>query len=377
MMQNWRSILIVVFRYLLAAVFMLSGFTKLVDPWGGMILFREYFSAFGLGFLSPAAFPFAIWWPALEMALGVALLVGLALRFTSLLTMLSMMFFTVLTFVLALWNPVQDCGCFGEAIHLTNWQTFFKNLVILPMSVAVYMSARHADVRPLTILRLSNLVIIWVAVSLLGVYSYMHLPVIDFLPYKKGVNIPEAMATGRTTEVETTLIYRNTTTGETREFSLEDTDWYDTVRWEYVDTRIETSGEDRSAIRDFAIFGPDGDITAELLADTGRVWLICALHLGDISPEVLPRLEYVASRANSHGERVVCVTSDRVDSYVSEDYALPAYHFGTQVVPLYNMDSKAMITMLRARVGVVLLRGGTIIDKRNWRDIEMPLENNR
>ena len=128
-------------RWIVAGVFIFSGFVKAVDPWGTAIKFGEYFNAFGMGWLSGAEYAFSILLSASEMLLGFCLLFRIREKSVTTLLTILLGFFTLLTFVLALWNPVADCGCFGDFVKLTNWQTFFKNVILLLFTVVLWRTA--------------------------------------------------------------------------------------------------------------------------------------------------------------------------------------------------------------------------------------------
>ena len=125
------KIIRIICRILTGMVFVFSGFVKGIDPWGFTYKIQDYFEAFHLEFFDGIAFPLAITACTLELVIGLNLLTGIRMRITAWLLLLFMSFFTILTFVLAISNPVSDCGCFGDAIKLTNWQTFWKNIIIL------------------------------------------------------------------------------------------------------------------------------------------------------------------------------------------------------------------------------------------------------
>ena len=134
---------ITLIRIVLGVVFIASGFLKGVDPWGTAIKSNEYLVAFGMEWLSDTAYILAILQCAFEMWLGLLLLFNQLRSFTRFFTLLFMLFFTVLTLIIALTDPVSDCGCFGDAIKLTNWETFIKNLILLPLSVILFLHMRR------------------------------------------------------------------------------------------------------------------------------------------------------------------------------------------------------------------------------------------
>jgi uncharacterized membrane protein YphA (DoxX/SURF4 family) len=136
-------------RIFIGLVFLFSGFVKAIDPFGSAIKFSEYFEAFHIDFLAFAALPLAILLSATELMIGLNLLAGLRMRFTAWLLLVFMSYFTLLTLVLAFTNPVSDCGCFGDALKLTNWQTFGKNIILFLPTLAVFFTGKCCRFFPL------------------------------------------------------------------------------------------------------------------------------------------------------------------------------------------------------------------------------------
>lgn len=352
-------------RTILAATFILSGFTKVIDPWGTAMKVNEYLSIYGLEFLSPASMTFSIWLCGAELMMGCMLLFKVRIRLISIFALISMTFFTLLTLLSATVIPVEDCGCFGEVLKLSPWKTFFKNLALLPMAFVVWWRYRPDRIfafKPLEIL----LTCTFFAGSMyLGYYCYIHLPLIDFLPYKVGVDIREAMhASGaEPAETETVLVYRNLETGRLEEFSLDDTEWQDTLKWEWVDTRTTSELPSiRPLVSEFALRDAGGDATEEILATPGRLYMLCVTSFDRLPRGCSRRMARLVVRAAEEGARVVCLTPQPL-------YEETWYDFGTGEVHCYNIDASTMKTMLRAANGVVVLDDGTITAKRNCRDI--------
>ena len=359
-------------RLIVSFVFIFSGFVKGIDPWGTAIKSGEYFHAFGMPWLAGGQYVFSIALSVAEMLLGLCLLFRIRERIVSGWIVAVLSFFTLLTFVLALWNPVSDCGCFGDAIKLTHWQTLFKNIVLLALAFCLWRSSGRA-VYPRTDRRgtavENGLVLFFLLLSTgIGIYSLRHLPPIDLLPFRVGVNIPSAMTSGAD-DVRTTLVYRDRLSGDEREFMLTDTVWYDTTRWEYVDTRIEPVASDREpTILEFSVFDADGDHAPALFASDRDVFLL-VLTKTDDRPEgrCRERMQGAAEYAVRHGYPVVCLTT----SPLPDGGTLS---FGEHDIPVYNIDGTTLKTLIRARRGLVLLKEGTILGKWNCRDIPPFLE---
>jgi len=225
-------------RFIVGVVFIFSGFVKALDPLGSAYKFADYFTAFKLGFLEFLALPMGIFLSAFELILGLTLILGYRRKTTFIVLMWFMSFFTLLTFILALFNPVSDCGCFGDALILTNWQTFFKNMVLMVFVLILYFG-RNSEYDAGTAIREWMVVgLMFAGASLFSFWNYRHLPLIDFRPYDVGTVIREEMEIPKGMPVDeytTTLIYRDKATGKTSSFTMEDYP-RDTLLWEFVDS---------------------------------------------------------------------------------------------------------------------------------------------
>ncbi|MDR2652447.1 MAG: DoxX family protein, partial [Prevotellaceae bacterium] len=180
-------------RIAIGLLFIFSGYVKAIDPIGSEIKFGEYFEAFGMSALEPGALFFGILLATVELITGLCFLFGLRMKLAALGAILFMTFMTILTLVLAITNAVQDCGCFGDAIKLTNWQTFYKNLIIMPF--VIYAFIERKKYRQIFENKIEWIIAISLLIASTGIsiYTYRHLPFIDFMAYKAGVNIPEGM----------------------------------------------------------------------------------------------------------------------------------------------------------------------------------------
>ena len=357
-------------RILMAVTFIFSGFVKVVDPWGTAIKIQEYLSIYGLESLSGLRFVFSIWLCGAELMMGLMLLFKVRIRLISIFALASMIFFTLLTFLSATWLPVEDCGCFGDAVKLTPWQTFFKNLVLLPISVVVWWRYRHDRILAFSKAEVACTVLFFALAMGLGFYCYLHLPLLDFLPFRKGVNIYAEMNAYTSSEqdeelVHTVLVYRDKKTGKEREFSLDDTEWQDASRWEWVDTRVEEVGKPKvdPTLSEFSLRDEEGDATAWLLTRPGRVYMLCVNEFDRLDAACETRMRMIVERAAQEGAMAVCLTPERLYGLTQRSFA------GSEPVRCYNIDATTLKTMLRAFNGLVVLDDGVISDKRNCRDI--------
>lgn len=368
MVSRQLNILSHICRIVAGVVFAFSGFVKAVDPWGTALKVNEYLSIYGLDFLEPASMVFSIWLCGAELMMGLMLLFRVRTRLVSIFALVSMIFFTVLTFLSATWIPVEDCGCFGDALKLSPWATFLKNLALLPMVVVVWY--RHRQYRAFAFSRREvALTALFCTLAMgVGVYCYFTLPLIDFLPYKKGANIYEMKTLQhydgkeQMAQEEYVLVYRNLHTGKLREFKIDDKEWQNEEKWEWVETRVENEMPNIQAlVSEFSLSDAEGDATERILSAEGTTYLICITDFDNIAERCLQRLQTLALRAQEQGEEVVCLTPEPL----RKDTPL-WYRFDNGVlVRCYNIDATVLKTMLRARNGVVVLEDGVIRDKKN------------
>lgn len=359
-------------RIFMGITFAFSGLTKVIDPWGTALKVNEYLAIYGFEELNRLSMGFSIWLCGAELMMGCMLLCKVRIRLVSIFALASMSFFTLLSLLSATLLPVEDCGCFGDAIKLTPWETFLKNLMLLPMAFVVWYRYRPDKIfafKPAEIL----LTLLFFCGSMgVGIYCSRHLPFIDFLPYKVGVDLrnerlnPDAESLAEESEQhETILVYRNLETGRLREFKLTDTEWQDESRWEWVETRTDfDTPHIRASIAEFALRDAVGDITEEVLQTEGRLYMLCINSFERLREGCTSRLERLIERADKEGATVICLTPDAL----SEE---GVWHFNqSRAVRCCNIDVHTIRTLLRANNGVVTLHDGVIVDKRNCRDIE-------
>ena len=357
-------------RLILGAVFIFSGFVKSVDPWGTALKVNEYLSIYGMEWFQPASMVFSIWLCGAELMMGLMLTFKVRIRLISIFAVLSMIFFTVLTFLSATWLPVEDCGCFGDALKLSPWGTFFKNLALLPLAVVVWYRYRPDKVLAFTKLEVFLTCLFFTIGMGVGTYCYYHLPLIDFLPYRVGVNIYDEMqkSVHESEEGEVVLVCRNLQTGKLREFDLEDREWQDSQKWEWVDTRVGSDENDspvviKPLVSEFSLRDAYGDATALVVNAKGRVYMICVTRFDRIGSKCEEHLRSIVERAEAEDAWVVCLTPEYLPEITYHSFG------GSTPVKCYNIDATVLKTMLRAETGLVVIDDGTITQKLNCRDI--------
>ncbi len=369
-MRNKRIIKLLahVCRTILALTFLLSGFVKTIDPWGTALKVNEYLTIYGWDALKPAAMGFSIWLCGAELMMGAMLLFKVRIRLVSIFALLSMIIFTVITFLSATVLPVEDCGCFGDALKLTPWQTFVKNLIALPMAFIVWWRYRPDRIFQFNRLEFALMCLFFGSSMRLGYYCYRHLPLIDFLPYRVGVHIQQAMSEAAeaepTDEEETLLVFRNVADGSMRTFTLEDPEWQQNDQWEWVETQsVSSTNVVRPLISEFALHNADGDATQEILSHPGRLYMLCVTTFSQIPQECSARMKALVEQATAQGDRVICLTPEPL-------YGETTCWIGDQRVACYNIDASTMKTLLRADNGLVVLQDGVIEEKYNCLDIK-------
>ncbi len=355
----------IIARILLGATFIYSGFVKGIDPWGSTYKFIDYFTAFNMTWMSPTAFTLAILQNALEFVIGVALVLGLRMKETGWAVLLFMGFYTILTFILALTNPVSDCGCFGDALILTNWQTFYKNLVLMALALVVFFYRTKYVPAYSPVGEWAWVIAITFVMIGISINCYRHLPWLDFRPYHIGADIPQGMIVPEGMPVDkyySTVIMEKD--GVTKEFAVNDSPWDDST-WVWKETKnVLIKKGYTPPIHDFSIATVDGDdITDEVLADEGYTFLLVAHRLGKSNKQGLDKASNIADFCNEHGYRFYCLTS----STKNEAELLKAqlglkYDFGF-------MDEITLKTIIRANPGLVLLQKGTVVGKWHYNDM--------
>ena len=357
-------------RFLLAGVFIFSGFIKANDPYGTAYKIQDYVEAWGLSQLIPDAFPYlgAMVMGVFEFALGFYMLFGIHRKVAPTLMLLVMSFMTPLTLWLAISNPISDCGCFGDAVVLTNWETFGKNIVLLIAAITVF-KWRKTGIVKLVSEKVDWLVALYgvVFIILYTLYCIRELPVFDFRPYhigadiRKGMEIPEGE---KPTVYETRFILQKD--GVEKEFTLEN---YPDSTWTFVDskTMVKEQGYE-PPIHDFSIIRQeDGeDITDEVLDDDNYTFLLVAHQLSQADDSTIDLINELYDYSVEHGYQFYCLTSSP-DSDIEDWQERTGAEY-----PFCLMDDITLKTMIRSNPGLMLLKNGVVINK--WSVNSLPDE---
>jgi uncharacterized membrane protein YphA (DoxX/SURF4 family) len=361
-------------RILVGLLFIFSGLIKINDPLGFSYKLEEYFEVFHIGFLNSLALSLAIILCSLEIILGFALLIGVRAVSVAWGLLLLIIFFAFLTFYSAYFKVVQTCGCFGDAIPLTPWQSFSKDLVLLLLIIVLFINRKA--IKPLFSKKTGdNLLIASVVVAVgIGLYTYNFLPVIDFLPYKVGANIPDEMKTppdAKPDEYQITYHLKNKKTGETK--VMNDKDYLKSNIWKDDDWTIVGAPEQvlvkkgfTPKIIDLSIQDAQGNsYTKELLSSPFYNLIIVAYDLDHTDVEAIGRLNALAANlAQNFNTRTVLLTSNSAKD--AEAFSKKNH----LVMDIYYADGVPLKTMVRANPGIFLMKNGTIINK--WHYHSMP-----
>lgn len=355
-------------RTLLALTFLFSGFVKAVDPLGTVYKIQDYLhEGFGGVFqwAIPAAGVAAVCLITLEWLLGISMLLNVRTQWTSWITLLFYCIMTPLTLYIAIANPVSDCGCFGDALVITNWQTFWKNIILLLLSICLVICRKAI---PELFSWWMEIIITLAALgSVAGImgYSYTHLPQIDFRPYKVGNHIPTLMEIPDDAEVdqyEITLIYAKD--GKEQTFTLENYPKGD-PEWTFVDQKSVLIKKGYvPPIHDFEIETLEGDyITQDILESEEPIALVVMYDLTKTDTTQLEKLMHMIHEY----PRVYFLTA----SGEEEIFAF-AEELGWDEETTYSTfcftDPITLKTIVRANPGVIVVQNGTIIDKYNLKN---------
>ncbi len=350
-----------IIRILLGLVFIFSSFVKGVDPVGTSYRVEDYLLVYNLDFLLSFKFVIAILLITVEFLVGFALIFKLRYKFTVWVTLFLMLFFTAVTWFDAKENLVSDCGCFGDAVKLTNWQTFYKNIVLLVLVLILLIQKKPAKQKLHPIIQ--NVIIILAGIGFVyfQIYNYNHLPVIDFRDWKVGRD----MKFKNLDKEKIYLTYKNKNTGELKEYLSPDYPWKDSVwraNWEFVGKRIDDSQVIKP--HNVIIEDKDGnDITNEVISNKGYQILIVSYDLNEANGEGMANASQLAKEAKAEGIDVILLTGtyDDEESLLKKMYAID--------YPVAYADETELKAMIRSNPGFILLHNGVILKKWHYNDI--------
>lgn len=360
-------------RLIVGLVFIFSGFVKAVDPWGTAYKFNDYFYAMGLDFFTPYSFTFAIILIYLEFVIGFLLTFNAYIKISSFFAILFMIVFTPLTFWLAVANPVSDCGCFGDAVKLTNWETFWKNVILIVLTIIIFIRRKTIY----TYLSKTAQAIIFITASVIIIYimyySYVHLPIIDFLPFKKGNNIKELMQIPPDAPKDEYVQYVTLKdTVENKEikvdintYTKDSTYWGKDTRYKYIsisDPVLVKKGYE-PPIHDFNIYDENNNNFIDTVLNyNGYSFLFVSPLLSKASTKNINKIKTIYEYSKHNNILFFALTSSPEEEkarFISQ-YSIP--------FKFYFCDETTLKTMLRSNPGLMLLKGPIVIEKWSYND---------
>ena len=369
MSQRLLKMIVNLCRIIVAVTFIFSGFVKAIDPIGTQYKLQDYLGAIGMAGILPnwTLLAVAVFLAAIEFCIGIFLLFAIQRRLISKLTVAFMAFMTMVTVWIVVADPVKDCGCFGDALHLTNTETLIKNIVLLVCSLVIMY-------RPLAMFRfvsksnqwiVTNYTIVFILVS--SGLSLYYLPIFDFRPYYIGVNIPRGMEIpkgAKLPQFKTTFIMEKN--GQRKEFTLDN---YPDASWKFIDSKtVQTSEGYIPPIHDFSITDNKTglDLTNSVLSHKGYTFLLIAPHLETADDSNFGDIDRLYEYAQSYDIPFYCLTASTTKA-IKRWIDLTGAEY-----PFCITDEAVLKTIIRSNPGLLLLKDGTIINK--WSHNNLPNE---
>ena len=369
MSQRLLKMIVNLCRIIVAVTFIFSGFVKAIDPIGTQYKLQDYLGAIRMAGILPnwTLLAVAVFLAAIEFCIGIFLLFAIQRRLISKLTVAFMAFMTMVTVWIVVADPVKDCGCFGDALHLTNTETLIKNIVLLVCSLVIMY-------RPLAMFRfvsksnqwiVTNYTIVFILVS--SGLSLYYLPIFDFRPYHIGVNIPRGMEIpkgAKLPQFKTTFIMEKN--GQRKEFTLDN---YPDASWKFIDSKtVQTSEGYIPPIHDFSITDNKTglDLTNSVLSHKGYTFLLIAPHLETADDSNFGDIDRLYEYAQSYDIPFYCLTASTTKA-IKRWVDLTGAEY-----PFCITDEAVLKTIIRSNPGLLLLKDGTIINK--WSHNNLPNE---
>ena len=354
-------------RFLVGFLFIISGLVKANDALGFSYKLEEYFSAgvLNMEFLIPYSFLLAAGVCIAEIVLGAMVLIGSRPKFTSLSLLAMIVFFTFLTFYSAYFNKVTDCGCFGDAVKLTPWQSFGKDIILL-FFIAILFFNKNI-IKPLFSFKMENFILVAVTLFCLMFvnHTYNHLPIKDFRPYAVGQNISDGMKNCDELglpcpdKIDYFLI-KNKQTGEEKEVLSSEWDWQTDDFVSNTGKSLEIEGYE-NPIKDFSISLDDADYT-DIILNSDYALLLVAYKLSKTDKHSWNHVNDLATKSES--EEIPFITMTASPDEIIEEFR----HEVQAAYPFYYTDETTLKTIVRSNPGLLLLKKGTIIDKWHYND---------
>ncbi|MCR5645907.1 MAG: DoxX family protein [Bacteroidales bacterium] len=344
-------------RLLVGGLFIFSSFTKGVDPLGTKYKMLDYFASYHIEWLNEAAMVLAVLMILAEFLIGICLLTNVCPKIATIGGAVFMLLFTTVTLFDALYDMVPDCGCFGTAVKMTNWQTFYKNLVIDAVLLPLVLNLKSVGSR----LKSGDQFLIGLAYAVLftgfEIYNYRHLPVVDFMDWKVGKQMNEQSGQ----EQQIYLTFKNKATGKTQEYLSPDYPWNDSAwmsQWEFVDQRVVGG----AGYLGFSALDQDGDDVTEMILNTENLLMFTSHDLSKITEKEWNKIRIITEKGQQRGYTVVWVVAampEEVEEMQNMHPCLSEVYYG---------DELEIKTIVRFNPGLIWLDNGLVVDK--WSAID-------
>ncbi len=348
-------------RILVGVLFIYSGFVKGVDPLGTQFRIEDYFYAYGTVWAIPMALGLSVFLNAFEFSIGALFLSKIKAKWVNALALLMMIFFTITTVNDAIANPVPDCGCFGDALIITNWQTLYKNLVIDAFVLLLFI--RRSDIKLLWSATNQFVTFIIIVFGFVGFefYNIQHLPLMDFRPWKVGNRLlPE-----NPLPVKYYLTYKNTQSGEEKEYLSNELPWQDSIfmaDWKWLSSREEDPNFEEK--RTFPMIDTHGDdLSTELVNQEGGILFILIYDVTKLTKEEAEKLNLIYNQALESNVEIVLLNSNTSDEYkeYKEKLQLPDWS-------IYSSDDTSLKAAIRSNPGLIIVKNAKVMAKYHIND---------
>ncbi len=339
-------------------LFILSGFLKAIDPIGSALKIKEYLGAFHLSAIDFLSIPSAVLLSSAEFIIGVAILKGLRLKLFSKIALGFISFFTLLTLYILIFNPVSDCGCFGDAIHLSNKATFIKNLILLAASLLIFFQRDKVIPIARPKVEWGYLAAYGVLIIALQGYSLRNIPQIDFGIYKAGTDLIAQQQENQEREYETTFIY--TKDGKEETFTINN---LPDSSWTFVDAKsVQVNGAAEDASVNFSFIDGEGNsVGNEIVSTPGPVFFISIYNARALGHKSIEKIMALAGTLYSHNLKLYIISANSVEE-TEQLFAPYIGSIGDEFDILYA-DYKAVISFNRSSGGLTYVNNGIIVEK--------------
>ncbi len=349
-----------VLRFVVGLVFIFSGFVKGIDPLGTAFKLEDYLMYYHLDWFLPLSLALSILLSALEFSLGVLLILKVRPVLVTWLLLLMMSFFTLLTFYDAIYEPVKDCGCFGDALILSNWQTFYKNIVLIIFVIILFINRKKLKSAYNPFGEWALMLGVPLIFAWFSVVNYRNLPMIDFLAWKEGNDmVPE-----RNLPLQFTLTYKNKSTGVEKQyvspnFPYDDPEWLE--QWEFVSQCVVDPNPPPP--HNLQILDQEfSDVTANFLENPDYQFILAIWNSGSVNKLALKKMNSFYHKAEHDGHSFIAITPTIEEGEeLAKELGLD-YEF-------YFADDIELKIMVRSNPGLVLLKDGVVQKKWSYRNI--------